>query len=76
MTKFKNADNNVFNRRDKIRLEPIFKNSKKDFNELLGKKHKLEVRLQLNLENAKKSQPDYKFSDCLRLNTNTKLKKK
>ena len=68
--------------RDKIRLEPIFNksesklNSKQEFVNLLNKKHKIDRSLQIGLGEAIKRSNQDKFSDSMKLNILTHLKKK
>ena len=68
--------------RDRIRLEPIFKKSESkvpyqhDFISLLNKKHKIDRSLQIGLGDAVKSAKEDKFSNMMKLNICTQLKKK
>ena len=75
-------DDKKYEIRDKIRLEPIFTknssnfNSKQEFVNLLNKKHKIDRSLQIGLGEAIKRNNQDKFSNLMKLNICTQLKKK
>jgi hypothetical protein len=50
--------------------------SRKEFVSLLNKKHKIDKSLQIGLEEAVRKRNDDKFSNFMKLNVCTQLKKK